>query len=132
MHPLAETTLHAERTVIERVEPVKLIALGMSLAKAANGADSTLHLPWRRELTLSANQLEASMAQCECGCGEESTREFLPGHDQKLRTSLEARVGGILALRSLVVSAEAYAEGSKNEVQFQQGVRAVFSAKWRS
>ena len=35
------------------------------------------------------------MAQCECGCGQESEREFLPGHDQKLRTQLESRAGSL-------------------------------------
>jgi hypothetical protein len=72
------------------------------------------------------------MAQCECGCGQDSTRDFLPGHDQKLRTALEARVGGLLALRSLVAGAEAYAEGNSTEVQLQQKVRALFAAKWRA
>jgi hypothetical protein len=30
------------------------------------------------------------MAQCECGCGQESERGFLSGHDQRLQTQLEA------------------------------------------
>ena len=32
------------------------------------------------------------MAKCECGCGEDvNSGQFLPGHDQRLRTSLEVR-----------------------------------------
>jgi hypothetical protein len=51
---------------------------------------------------------------CECGCGETPTRgNFSPGHDQRLRASLEKRVGGLLALRTLVESAERLA---KNEI----------------
>ncbi len=68
------------------------------------------------------------MNRCECGCGQESAREFLPGHDQKLRVALEARVGGLLALRSLVSEAEAYASGSTTEAQLLQADRKVFAA----
>ena len=41
---------------------------------------------------------------CSCGCGEttKGSGDFLPGHDQKLRTAIERHVGGILVLRSLV------------------------------
>jgi hypothetical protein len=47
------------------------------------------------------------MTTCECGC-EELTKggDFLPGHDQKLRASLEERTGGILKLRDLVELSE--------------------------
>ena len=44
---------------------------------------------------------------CQCGCGEEvSTASFKPGHDQKLRISLEKRAGGIERLRELVEASE--------------------------
>ena len=47
------------------------------------------------------------MVTCECGCGAQTeTAAFVPGHDQRLRTRLEAQVGGILALRSLIEAAE--------------------------
>ena len=71
------------------------------------------------------------MSQCECGCGQESAREFLPGHDQKLRTALEARAGGLLAMRSLLEATEAYASGTLTDQALTQQVRALFSAKWR-
>ena len=67
------------------------------------------------------------MSTCECGCGQSSTRDFLPGHDQKLRTSLEAEVGGLLALRSLVSSAKAYANGATTEAEFNSLVRQIFA-----
>lgn len=67
------------------------------------------------------------MASCECGCGQESTREFLPGHDQKLRTRLEGRVGGLLKLRALVDAAESYAHGESPGYAFTQCVRSLFS-----
>ena len=40
---------------------------------------------------------------CECGCGE-MTRGgwYMPGHDQKLRSAIEEKVGGLLELRGLV------------------------------
>jgi hypothetical protein len=68
------------------------------------------------------------MKNCECGCGQESTREFLPGHDQKLRVALEAKVGGLLALRGLISEAEAYANGSSTEAQLLQCVRRLLSS----
>jgi len=43
------------------------------------------------------------MPECQCGCGEQTAAgQFLPGHDQRLRSQLEQRVGGLLALRALV------------------------------
>ena len=68
------------------------------------------------------------MALCECGCGEESTREFVSGHDQKLRTQLESRVGGLLHLRALVDAAESYARGESSDDTFTQRVRSLFAA----
>ena len=72
------------------------------------------------------------MGSCECGCGQESTRDFLPGHDQKLRVALETSAGGLLALRSLVTQAEAYAIGASQEAQFLQQVRQTFARAPRS
>ncbi len=67
------------------------------------------------------------MAQCECGCGQQAKTDFLPGHDQKLRTSLEHRLGGLLSLRTLVEAAESYANGETSDHAFLQRVRALFS-----
>ena len=68
------------------------------------------------------------MPSCECGCNEKVAQgQFLPGHDQKLRTALEADVGGILPLRSLVRAAQAYFDGSIDGQAFTQIVRGVLS-----
>ncbi len=73
------------------------------------------------------------MAVCECGCGKKAgIGQFLPGHDQKLRTSLEQQVGGLLALRSLVQSAKSYANGKMSGDTFTQQVRAMFAATRRA
>ena len=64
---------------------------------------------------------------CECGCGEASVvGSFKPGHDQKLRTDLERRVGGLLALRSLVEFAEAFAAGRMQSDVLANEVRSMF------
>jgi len=73
------------------------------------------------------------MALCECGCREEAKHgQFLPGHDQRLRTSLEQRVGGLLALRMLIEAAACYADGLLAEDTFTQQVRSVFAAARRT
>jgi hypothetical protein len=65
------------------------------------------------------------MATCECGCGGESNGQFLPGHDQRLRTSLEQQAGGLLPLRTLIEAAHSYFEGRITEEKFTQSVRAL-------
>ncbi|MBI5365173.1 MAG: hypothetical protein HZA53_18490 [Planctomycetes bacterium] len=66
------------------------------------------------------------MKTCECGCNETSKNEFLPGHDQKLRVLLEQRVGGLLALRSLIEAVQEYQSGEWTEQQLGQHVRKLF------
>lgn len=66
------------------------------------------------------------MADCECGCGQNSVREFLPGHDQKLRVALEGRVGGILHLRDLVDAADSFVRGELSSDELEHRLRAVF------
>ena len=60
----------------------------------------------------SANRGVRAMAKCECGCGQDAKGDFLPGHDQKLRVALEKRVGGLLAIRSLVEASDDYVLGN--------------------
>jgi hypothetical protein len=72
------------------------------------------------------------MAKCECAeCGEDvpAQGQFLPGHDQKLRISLERKTGGLLSLRELVTSAHGYFEGRLAEEEFTQRVRSIFARK---
>jgi hypothetical protein len=64
---------------------------------------------------------------CECGCGETAVAgSFKPGHDQKLRTVLERRVGGLLALRSLVEAAESFAASRSQSDELAHKVRTIF------
>lgn len=72
---------------------------------------------------------EVGMSECECGCGKLTKGgDFIPGHDRILRTDLEKRVGGLLALRSLVDSSESYAEGKINLKDFGDMIKNTFSA----
>jgi hypothetical protein len=72
------------------------------------------------------------VAKCECGCGEEAGRgQFLSGHDQRLRTSLEGEVGGLLPLRTLVKAAQSYVDGTITDQTFTQTVRSVFFGSGR-
>ena len=69
------------------------------------------------------------MPQCECGCMEQTASgSFRPGHDQKLRTMLEHRVGGLLALKSLVESAEELATGNLSPEAHADQVLAILNA----
>ena len=69
------------------------------------------------------------MVQCECGCGEEAKQgKFLSGHDQRLRISIERRVGGLLALRSLVEAADGFASGDVSAQAFKETVRSLFNS----
>jgi hypothetical protein len=64
---------------------------------------------------------------CRCGCGETTGGGlYLPGHDQKLRAAIEARVGGLDALARLVDSAEAYATGDLSLDALGARVHGVF------
>jgi hypothetical protein len=63
-------------------------------------------------------------ARCECGCGTAvQGRDFVPGHDQKLRIQLEQRVGGLLALRDIVGRLEQHAKGGSTPAQLSSAVQ---------
>ena len=68
------------------------------------------------------------MGTCECGCDKETKGGlFLPGHDQKLRSILENRVGGILKLRKLVQLSEDFFHQRISLEEFGDMVRDIFS-----
>jgi len=70
------------------------------------------------------------MATCKCGCGESvNVADFLPGHDQRLRSQLEHQVGGLLVLKELVLAAKKYASGETGAEEFENTVRHIFAAK---
>ncbi|MGH2544323.1 MAG: hypothetical protein ACRDIB_16145 [Ardenticatenaceae bacterium] len=67
------------------------------------------------------------MAFCACGCGEATAGGlFKQGHDQRLRTRLEERAGGLVALSRLVDAAEDFANGRLDPELFAQQVRRQF------
>lgn len=72
------------------------------------------------------------MGECKCGCGNTSNgRNFLPGHDQKLRASLENQVGGLLALKELVQTASKYFDAETSMEEFENVVRRIFADRNR-
>jgi uracil-DNA glycosylase family 4 len=85
---------------------------------------------WRRiaaVLERPESSADGPAALCECGCGERAENGgFRMGHDQNLRIALEARVGGILALRAVVHAVEAYASGRSDLEELGRVVRSTF------
>jgi hypothetical protein len=71
------------------------------------------------------------MSRCKCGqpdCDKETKGgNFAPGHDQKLRTGLEDKTGGIFNLMRLVHSAEDYSRGKMCRAEFENVVKAIFT-----
>jgi len=56
------------------------------------------------------------MNKCKCGdCNELTNSDYAPGHDQKLRSALEQRVGGLLNLKQLIAACEDYSTGKITE-----------------
>ncbi len=73
------------------------------------------------------------MPDCQCGnCQKKTKGTFAPGHDQRLRASLEQRVGGLLSLRALVTAAEDYAQGNSTAEEMACVVRRVFGVILKS
>jgi hypothetical protein len=80
--------------------------------------------------SLAQSQKGFSSMACECGCnGTTQGGDFLPGHDQTLRSRLEARVGGVLAMRELVNAMESYVQGRSDTESLASCVRRVFAAR---
>jgi hypothetical protein len=70
------------------------------------------------------------MPLCECGCHKTTVRgQFLRGHDQTLRADLERRVGGLLALRQLVESAESVFYDNADTDQHIGCIRRIFLSR---
>ena len=76
--------------------------------------------------SLRREKKEKAVRPCECGCETEAQGAFLPGHDQKLRGILEARVGGLLVMRGLVDAMESYAKGATPLEELGMIIRGAF------
>ena len=72
-------------------------------------------------------RLDGPMPTCNCGCDQQTRGGlFAPGHDQARRTALERRVGGLLPLRDLIDTVEAFAAGRATSERLDQHIRQVF------
>ena len=70
------------------------------------------------------------MTDCACGCGESTAGGiFLPGHDQRLRTKLERRVGGLLSLARLVDAADDLDSGRATAEELARRIRELMPKK---
>ena len=70
--------------------------------------------------------------ECQCGCGEKvQTASFKSGHDQRLRISLERRVGGIESLRALVEAAERFIEGRIDSKALVESIESILKGTSR-
>ena len=65
---------------------------------------------------------------CNCGCNQLAKRKFLPGHDQKLRATLERQVGGLLQLASLVDLNRALLANEVTPWEFKLLIRKIFES----
>ena len=68
------------------------------------------------------------MKVCACGCNEETIKgDFKQGHDQKLRTKIEKKVGGLLNLRNLVENTEDFLAGEISTNDLKNSLSIIFN-----
>ena len=73
-----------------------------------------------------------TLGTCQCGCGKSARRDYLPGHDQRLRSQLEKRVGGLRNLEELVGKSEAYASRRLTTEELVAAVDSLFAVKGKT
>lgn len=67
-------------------------------------------------MSAAIRTIRRGKVECLCGCGgTPKGGKYLPGHDQKLRKKLEAKVGGLVALKTIVEGLAHYANGDMSE-----------------
>ena len=67
------------------------------------------------------------MPICACECDEQTKGGiFCPGHDSKLRTKIESKIGGLLNLEKLVDAAMEYAEGRSSLDEYGRITKLFF------
>jgi len=67
------------------------------------------------------------MPECACGCGGETKKaKFLAGHELKLRKELDAKVGGLPLLASLVKVTQMYAQDKMSLDGLGRLVRLIY------
>lgn len=69
---------------------------------------------------------QTDRSPCACGCGQ-STKggAFLPGHDAKLRATIEQSVGGLLPLERFVEAARQFVAGRLSAEEYQRLTREI-------
>lgn len=70
------------------------------------------------------------MPICACGC-KDSTRggKFLPGHDSKLRATIEESVGGLLNLKEIIEAAIQFTEGKLSDEEYLWITRKLLASE---
>jgi hypothetical protein len=116
--------LHAKGWISDPVSKAKSVLLTEEGRKRAE----TLVERHLRSSGLKEESPPGMAGVCACGCGKSPEGgTFLPGHDQKLRAALEARVGGVLSMRTLVAAAESYAKGQRTADDLGRVVREILA-----
>ena len=71
------------------------------------------------------------MGNCKCGCGAFTCndRNFIPGHDSKLRSQIEAEAGGVFAVQDIIAAAKYYSCGAITSSELATTVKEIFAAK---
>lgn len=68
------------------------------------------------------------MPRCKCDCGKDTVHgNFMPGHDQRLRTKLEQKVGGLLNLKKLVDYSSSYSNNEIPMEDFKAKLNGIFN-----
>ena len=71
--------------------------------------------------------------ECQCGCGKRTNGgRYLPGHDQKLRSQLEASVGGLERLDELISICHEYASGRLKLEEFGTRIKDVINGSHKT
>jgi hypothetical protein len=69
----------------------------------------------------------AQEAECLCGCGQAPEGgDFVPGHDQRLRTRIEQMAGGLMNLQEIIDVLDRYVAGELIESELAQQVRKLW------
>jgi len=83
-------------------------------------------LTFVRQQPRSSKQVVGGSApkECLCGCGETPSRgDFVPGHGERLRATIEETAGGLASLWRIVNAVEQYIEGEIAETELGRLLR---------
>lgn len=76
----------------------------------------------------AVNCMDRTGNPCACGCGQATKGgRFLPGHDAKLRATIEDSVGGLLSLDRLVEGARQFVSGRLSSEDYERLTREIIA-----